>query len=622
MTSQFLIAFLWLALPTEAFHLPEKHPVVPTSLFSRQESLPDDPLNPKGQSKQPRLRRYQGGMIRPKVVPAKPEPTSDFVKLLGQDVKLYLGGTGSSGMFKPTPEGAVEETVGSSPQSLPVDESAVTTLYISGGLIEERKETKPIPKEEDESETIATQNEAAEEQESLEEEETEDQKSELEEENDDEALDEEKDLESSEEITEAEMSSEVEDDEETVEEEGDEEAEKESIVDESSAALEKEEDEKLEIIQAKIEMRKQQQAELEKMEEELLRKTEEIKMRKEELLRMEEEVDRAESEITSDSTKDVETPESEATETIPHYSPEEYNALSHEEKGKLKEARDALRKSNGNSSGDNNHILGPVIADLGYKRIHIVSSGRLGTIPVWKKQRTYKFSRVHRMAAEKEKQMHLGFPGIICLYEDSKGKLSIIDGQHRVGMMQALRESRKKKIASEDGESEQDDAWNEQESHFQNILVEVYSESSAGNAIEADDSDFDYRAQIFQEINKAEPMALVDEASKAERKVIADGVSILKYLYPDMFITSKQCRPPNTNANTLRNIIVGSNLLKRHQELTTGKKLADWLVMQNAAMGELYETDSDRQELIEPEAWTKASKNGFYLGLDNSWLYR
>ena len=608
MTSQFLIAILWLALPTEAFHLPEKHPVVPTSLFSRQESLPDDPLNPKDQTKQPRLRRYQGGMIRPKVVPAKPEPTSDFVKLLGQDAKLYLGGTGSSGMFKPTPEGVVEEKVGSSPQSLPVDESAVTTLYISGGLIEERTETKPIPKEE-ESESIETQNEAAVEQESLEEEENEDQEFEVESENADDDLDEESDLENSEEISEAEMSSEIEDDEE-------------SIIDEHTAALVKEEDAKLEIIQAKIEMRKQQQAELEKMEEELLRKTEEIKTRKEELLRMEEEGDRTESEITSDSAKDIETPESEATETIPHYSPEEYNALSHEEKGKLKEARDALRKSNGDSSGENSHILDPVIADLGYKRVHIVSSGRLGTIPVWKKQRTYKFSRVHRMAAEKEKQMHLGFPGIICLYEDSKGKLSIIDGQHRVGMMQALRESRKKKIASEDGGNEQDSAWNEQESHFQNILVEVYSESSAGNAIEADDSDFDYRAQIFQEINKAEPMSLVDEVSKAERKVIADGVSILKYLYPDMFIASKQCRPPNTNANTLRNIIVGSNLLKRHEELTTGKKLADWLVMQNAAMGELYETDSDSQELIETEAWTKASKNGFYLGLENSWLYR
>ena len=32
-------------------------------------------------------------------------------------------------------------------------------------------------------------------------------------------------------------------------------------------------------------------------------------------------------------------------------------------------------------------VLGPLVADLGYKRIHFVSSGRLGTIPVWNRNR-------------------------------------------------------------------------------------------------------------------------------------------------------------------------------------------------------------------------------------------
>ena len=68
-------------------------------------------------------------------------------------------------------------------------------------------------------------------------------------------------------------------------------------------------------------------------------------------------------------------------------------------------------------------VLGPVIADLGYKRVHLLSSGKLGTIPIWEKQRTYRNSRSKLMAAEKQKSMELGFPGIICLYEDNNGRL-------------------------------------------------------------------------------------------------------------------------------------------------------------------------------------------------------
>jgi hypothetical protein len=36
------------------------------------------------------------------------------------------------------------------------------------------------------------------------------------------------------------------------------------------------------------------------------------------------------------------------------------------------------------------------------------------------------------MAKDKKSSMEFGFPGVICLYEDENGKLSIIDGQHRV----------------------------------------------------------------------------------------------------------------------------------------------------------------------------------------------
>jgi len=62
-------------------------------------------------------------------------------------------------------------------------------------------------------------------------------------------------------------------------------------------------------------------------------------------------------------------------------------------------------------------VLGPVVADLGYKRVHLVSARALSAIPVWKKQRIYRHDRAKLMAADKLKTLHLGMPGIIGLHE-------------------------------------------------------------------------------------------------------------------------------------------------------------------------------------------------------------
>lgn len=62
-------------------------------------------------------------------------------------------------------------------------------------------------------------------------------------------------------------------------------------------------------------------------------------------------------------------------------------------------------------------ILGPVIADLGSKRIHAASARALAAIPVWKKQRIYRHGRAKSMARDKIKSLHLGLPGVIGLYE-------------------------------------------------------------------------------------------------------------------------------------------------------------------------------------------------------------
>ena len=268
------------------------------------------------------------------------------------------------------------------------------------------------------------------------------------------------------------------------------------------------------------------------------------------------------------------------------------------------------------SEAKNHPVLGPVVADLGYKRIHLVSSGKLGTVPIWKKQRTFRNTRAKLMATEKQNTMDLGFPGIICLYEDKNGRLSILDGQHRVGMMQALREKRNQELR--DGVNGTAATSNDHEHMFGNVLVEVYpqiSNSTAGTDTHAE--------HIFVEINKAEPIKLVDlpgVASVADQKIITEAVTKLQAQFPTMFSPSQRCRVPNVNIDSLRNSIFGANLLQKHN-LGTSKKLLDWLLVQNSALGAKYEGDEERKSFINAKAWNKASKNGFYLGLENSWLY-
>ena len=312
----------------------------------------------------------------------------------------------------------------------------------------------------------------------------------------------------------------------------------------------------------------------------------------------------------------------------PHLSPKEYRALTEEEKGQLKVKREAVKAAQGideeGSSHDALHpILGPVVADLGYKRIHLVSSGKLGTIPIWEKQRTYRNSRAKVMAADKQKSIDLGFPGIICLYEDENGGLSILDGQHRIGMMQALREKRNLRLGGQQRQGQKSQTSSETslptyyEHIFDNVLVEVYVQPTNRNSDSAAE-------QIFLEINMAEPIKLIDipgVASAADRAIISEAISELERKFPRMFSPSQRNRVPNVNLDNLRNAIHGANVLRRHK-LTTSKKLFDWLLVQNASLGSQYEGDEEHRGYVSARSWSKASKNGFYLGLESSWLYK
>ena len=148
------------------------------------------------------------------------------------------------------------------------------------------------------------------------------------------------------------------------------------------------------------------------------------------------------------------------------------------------------------------------------------------------------------------------------------------------------------------------------------MLVEVYTQPSSS-------SSEDHAKEVFLEINKAEPVKLVDmpgASADEDRNLITAGVQSLLDRYKKMASPSQNCRVPNVNIDNLRNSIFGANVLERH-DLKTSKALESWLLVQNAAMGEKYYNDEILRGTISEKAWKKASSNDFYLGLQNSWLY-
>lgn len=110
-------------------------------------------------------------------------------------------------------------------------------------------------------------------------------------------------------------------------------------------------------------------------------------------------------------------------------------------------------------------------------------------------------------------------------------------------------------------------------------------------------------------------------ASASDRKIITDAVKKLHDKYQEMFSPSQRCRVPNVNVDNLRNSIFGANILTRHR-LTTSAQLIDWLLVQNAALGEEYANNEEKRQFVQANSWTKARTNDFYLGLESSWLYK
>jgi hypothetical protein len=242
-------------------------------------------------------------------------------------------------------------------------------------------------------------------------------------------------------------------------------------------------------------------------------------------------------------------------------------------------------------------VLGPTLYDLGYKRIHIVSAKTLSAIPIWEKQRSYRHDRAKVMANDKMKSLGIGLPGVISIHENTEGELGILDGQHRVGMMTIL----------------SDRVNNDSSSIFDKVLVEVFPQHASSNENHAQD--------IFLEINKAEPVKLVDMpgiAKISDRKIINQAADTLCEAYPEMFKPSQRCRPPHLNIDNLRDAIFAAGVLNRHS-FKSQKALAEWMMKQNQIMGEKIRNSPPPN--LSSSAINKARQYDFYLGLDLSWLY-
>ena len=83
---------------------------------------------------------------------------------------------------------------------------------------------------------------------------------------------------------------------------------------------------------------------------------------------------------------------------------------------------DSVHSSNGQQQRkeeeeEEHPVLGKVVMDFGYKRLHVMSTKKLAAVPIWEKQRVYRHERAKNMAKDKLKSMELGLPGVVALHE-------------------------------------------------------------------------------------------------------------------------------------------------------------------------------------------------------------
>lgn len=257
------------------------------------------------------------------------------------------------------------------------------------------------------------------------------------------------------------------------------------------------------------------------------------------------------------------------------------------------------------------------------RRIHVVPAGVLAAVPVWNRQRAYRHDRAKSMAKEKIKYIPaagsvrlaqgVGLSGIITLYEEKNGKLVILDGQHRVGMMAILQSW------IEDG-TVTPESLRSTGIDLDRVLVEVFSQ----NQSDKESGDEELAAKIFTEINRAEPVQLIDlpgaGISPEDFDVISSVSVRLARLYPRMFSPSLRCRPPHLNIDKLREMIFEGDVLRRHG-LKDSEGLVDWIQERNEEVKNQVEKEGAEVK-GNKAALEKARKFGLYLGLDSAWVHK
>ena len=236
----------------------------------------------------------------------------------------------------------------------------------------------------------------------------------------------------------------------------------------------------------------------------------------------------------------------------------------------------------------------------------------------------------------------MGIPGVISLMEDDDGRLSILDGQHRVGMMSLLQEEQRRLLEKGSGTVNEGLV----QLDLNSVLVEVFFprqslDDGNTNADSDDDDDSiaakvrkqteknDRAAEIFTEINKAEPIKLLDlpgVATKRTRDIIDHAASHFHDTFPAMFSSSQRCRAPHLNLDNLRDALFASEVIKR-EKVGSGSELVKWMVGKNDELKAKFEGDVSDGELddgkkLSGAALNKARKYDFYLGLESTWLYK
>ena len=146
------------------------------------------------------------------------------------------------------------------------------------------------------------------------------------------------------------------------------------------------------------------------------------------------------------------------------------------------------------------------------------------------------------------------------------------------------------------------------------LLVEVFPQSSSSSTSHAED--------LFIEINKAEPVKLVDMprvVKSKDKDIIDDAANQLFETFPEMFKPSQRCRPPHLNVDNLRDAIFTANILKQHS-ITSSSALYDWIMQRNEELAKTFVHDYSLNMGVSQSALEKAKEYNFFIGLDMSWL--